>query len=113
MKYDLEERTFGFSKEVLRFLKSLKICFYQREIVEQLLRAVFSIGANYQEANGASSKREFRNKVAICKKEAKEAKYWLRLLAETGADRERLRVFWKEADKRVRIFSKIIKNTVV
>ena len=49
-------------------------------IISQLIRSGTSIGANYCEANGGSSKKDFYNKIYICKKEAKETKYWLKLL---------------------------------
>jgi len=53
-----------------------------------LLRAGTSVGANYQEANGASSKKDFKNKIAICRKEIMETKYWLRMLSKADEHNE-------------------------
>lgn len=63
MQYDLEERTKKFSKAVIRFLLKIKMNEINRNIVSQLSRSATSVGANYCEANGASSKKDFRNKM--------------------------------------------------
>ncbi len=64
------------------------------------------------EANGASSKKDFKNKIFICKKESKETKYWIRLLANTSKEVENdCRLLWKEAQELTLIFSKIAVNT--
>lgn len=54
-----------------------------RVILDQLVRASSSIGANYTEANNAVSRLDFRNKMYTAKKEAAETRYWLRLLAKS------------------------------
>jgi len=109
MEYDLEERTVNFSKDVINLVKTIKVSTINRSIIGQLVRSATSIGANYCEANGASSKKDFRNKIYICKKEAKETKYWLQLLAETESDKkEEIRRLWKEAQELTMIFSKIV-----
>ncbi len=69
-KYDLEERTAKFGEDVIGFCKVVKQDAITRPIISQLVRSGTSIGANYMEANAASSKRDFRNKIYICKKEA-------------------------------------------
>lgn len=108
MKYDLEGRTLQFSKEVLQFLKKVKKSYLNENILLQLIRCVTSVGANYREANGASSKKDFRNKVFICRKEIQESKYWIELLAELENDeKEHLRKLWKEAHELTLIFNKI------
>ncbi len=83
MKYDLEERTTKFSEELIELCKKVPKTTVTIPIVSQLVRSGTSMGANYMEANGAFSKKDFRNKVSICKKEGRETKYWLRLLAKT------------------------------
>lgn len=80
MKYDLEERTARFAEMVILLCKKAPKNVITNPIVLQLIRAATSVGANYCEANGASSKKDFKNKIFICKKEIKEAKYWLRML---------------------------------
>jgi four helix bundle protein len=111
MIYDLEERTTKFSKELLSFLTKILITFFNKNIISQLLRSGTSIGANYQEANGSISKKDFKNKISICKKETKETKYWIELLAQIETtQKDQLRIFWKEAQEFILIFGKIMFN---
>lgn len=84
MKYDLEERTAKFAEKIIEICKKVPKNTITISIINQLIRAGTSIGANYTEANGASSKKDFKNKIHLCKKEAMETKYWLRLLAKTN-----------------------------
>ena len=77
-----------------------------------MVRSGTSIGANYCEANGADSKKDFSHKISICKKEAKETKYWLRLLAKACPEfADECRLLWQEAQEFTLIFSKIAVNT--
>ncbi|HLC94863.1 MAG TPA: four helix bundle protein [Patescibacteria group bacterium] len=64
MQYDLEERTKQFSKDIIGCLLKMKINEINRNIISQLSRSATSVGANYCEANGASSKNDFRNKIS-------------------------------------------------
>lgn len=73
--FDLEERTAKFGEAVIGFCKATEQNNITKPIVNQLIRSSTSIGANYMEANGASSKKDFRNKIFICKKEAQETKH--------------------------------------
>lgn len=108
MQYDLQERTKNFSKAVIIFLKSMKINELNRNIISQLLRAATSVGANYHEANGASSKNDFRNKIHICRKEIQETEYWLDLLNETLSEKDKkLNNLQAEAHELTLIFNKI------
>ena len=77
-KYNLEERTALFGEQIIRLCRTVKNDRLADPILNQLIRSGTSIGANYMEANGASSKRDFKNKIFICKKEAQETKHWLR-----------------------------------
>ncbi len=109
MQYDLEDRTKQFSKDVLAVLNSLSRTNINASIISQLSRSATSVGANYREANGASSKKDFRNKIHICKKEIAETKYWIELLAEIEKEkRDTLRTVWKEAHELTLIFGKIV-----
>lgn len=111
-KYDLEKRTIGFSEEIIELCKILPKTVITIPIISQLIRAATSIGANYCEANGASSRRDFRNKIFICKKEAKETMYWLQLLAKAdAAHKEEFRKLWQEAHELAMIFAKIASST--
>ena len=114
MKYDLEERTSIFSERLIDFYKKCPKNVITIPLIDQGLRAGTSIGANYMEANGASSKKDFKNKIFICKKEGKEAMYWLRLMAKASDDeklRHECRSLWKEAHELTLIFSKIASKT--
>lgn len=107
-KYNLEERTIKFSEQIILFLKTLKKDSINLPLINQLVRSATSIGANYCEANGASSKKDFKNKICICKKEAKETKYWLQLIAKANPDKSNeCRNLWKETQELTLIFSKI------
>lgn len=106
-RYDLEKRTTGFAKQIIYFCKNERITVITKPIIDQLLRSATSIGANYHEANGADSKKDFRNKISICKKEAKETMYWLELLETQSSNKTELRTLWKEAHELTLIFSAI------
>ena len=82
--YDLEERTFQFSKNVRLFVKTLPKTIANIEDGKQVIRASGSVGANYREANEALSKKDFMMRIKISRKEAKESSYWLRLINETN-----------------------------
>ncbi len=112
MTYDLEERTAKFSENIIDLCKKVPKSVVNVPIIDQLIRAGTSMGANYAEANGASSKRDFKNKIFICKKEGIETKYWLRLLAkaEESLGKE-CRILWQEAQGLTLIFSKIAKSS--
>ena len=111
-KYDLEEGTSVFAEKVIDLCKKVPQNAITNPLINQLVKSGTSIGANYAEANGASSKRDFNNKVCICKKEGRETKYWLRILAKTEANlAEECLLLWKEAQELTLIFSKIVLKT--
>src|SRR3989344_2380980 len=110
--YDLEERTARFAEAVIDFCKSVRQDSITQPIINQLVRAGTSIGANYSEADEASSKKDFINKVSIANKESKETKYWLRILSYAAQEhKEEARMLWKEAEELNLIFSAIIRKT--
>ena len=107
-KYDLEERTAKFREDVITLCKTMKENTITRPLISQIVRSATSIGANYMEANGASSKKDFRNKIFICKKEAQETKHWLRMLEKAIPDKKQeLQKLWKECQELTMIFQKI------
>jgi len=111
-KYDLEERTIKFSKNIIEFAKKLPQNLITKPLINQLVRAGTSIGANYCEANEANSKKDFINKIAIAKKETKETKYWLRVIVDAvPASKSEARILWKEAQEFNLIFATIIRNS--
>jgi len=110
-RYDLEERTFEFAKASRAFVKQLPRTISNIEDVKQFIRASGSIGANYIEANEAIGKKDFVMKIKICRREAKESRYWLRLIDTDGkleGDRARL---LDEADELMKIFGAIVRKS--
>lgn len=103
-----------FSESLIDFLKQCPKNILVIPIISQCLRSGTSIGANYREANGASSKRDFQNKIYTCKKECKETLYWLQLLGKSLEDeklKQYCRKLWKETKELTLIFSKIASST--
>ena len=110
--YDLEERTALFGEELIEFCRGLPFDPVTSPVISQLVAAGTSIGANYCEADEAESKRDFRHKVAICRKESKETKYWLRMVAKAApAQKSAARELWTEAKGLHLIFCAIIRTT--
>jgi four helix bundle protein len=108
-RFDLEERTSVFGERIINFCQKTRITLIVEPLIKQLIRSATSIGANYMEANGSDSKKDFKNKISICKKEAKETTYWLRMLANSLPDKkEELRIYWTEARELSLIFAAII-----
>jgi four helix bundle protein len=110
-RYDLEERTFEFAKASRAFVKQLPRTISNIEDVKQFIRASGSIGANYIEANEAIGKKDFVMKIKICRREAKESRYWLRLIDTNGkleGDQARL---LDEADELMKIFGAIVRKS--
>lgn len=113
-KYDLEERTMKFSNELIDFCKLCSKNIITIPLINQVIRSGTSIGANYREANGASSKKDFQNKIFICKKESKETLYWLELIGKAVDDeklKKECRNLWQESRELTLIFSKIAYST--
>ena len=115
-KYDLAERTAVFGENIIALCKSISETVITRPILGQLIRSGMSIGLNYAEATNASSKRDFRNKIHIVKKECQETKLTLRFLAKAVPEKkEIIRNTWKECHELTLIFQKIassLANTV-
>jgi len=110
--YDLEERTYQFALKVRQLISEHK---WQRQHwtdIDQLLRSSGSVGANYIEANNSLSSKDFSYRIKISKKEAKESRYWTRLLGATADEQTKaeLREIYQEADELMRILATILKN---
>ncbi len=107
--FDLEERMSDFGVEIVKFCRSLKADHVTRPLISQLVRSATSIGANYAEANNGSSKKDFRNKAHIAKKEAQETKHWLKMLTPCYLEhRGEISNFWQEAHELTLILQTII-----
>jgi len=106
--YNLEERTAKFGESVIVFCKNTAQDTINKPIINQLIRSATSVGANYMEANGASSRKDFSNKIFICKKEVQETKHWFRMMSQCNPEkRDELRKMWQEAQELTMIFQKI------
>ncbi len=92
-KYDLEDRTLCFAKSVIELVNKLDKTIANIEIGKQLVRSSGSVGANYIEANESLSKKDFLLRIKICRKEAKESCYWLKLVPVTEKGRKKEPVF--------------------
>ena len=108
-KYDLEERTAQFGEAVIEFVKMLPKSPINNPLISQIVRAGTSVGANYMEADGAESKKDFQHKISLCKKECKETKHWLRMIAKANQNkRNDCQKLWREAQELTLIFSSIL-----
>ena len=114
IRYDWEDRTLAFAKDVRRFIKKLPKTLANIEDGRQLIKASGSVGANYIEANEALSKKDFIMRIKICRKEGKESRHWLRLIGtedKTGLEEES-RDLEKEASELTSIFGSILTKSL-
>ena len=111
--YDLEERTFQFAKAIRLFVKTMPKTIANIEDGKQLIKASGSVGANYREANESLSKKDFKMRIKISRKEAKESAYWLRLLHETNRLKNAgdAKSLMQEANELKKIFSSILEKS--
>ena len=109
--YDLEKRTFMFAKNAREYVAKLPKSLTNAEIGRQLIRSAGSVGANYIEADEALSSKDFIMRIKICKKEAKESRYWLELSIPRTEDKELKSHLIDESTQLVKIFATIIKNS--
>ena len=109
-QYDLEERTLKFTRDVIALINDLPKSLPNNEITRQLVRSAGSIGANYIEANEALGKKDFAMRIRICRKEAKESRYWLKLISCEGGDDKRQKLV-QESTELMKIFGSILEKT--
>jgi len=108
--YDLEERTFIFARDVALFIKTVPTNLSNIEYCKQLIRSSASVGSNYIEANEALSKKDFLMRIKICRKEAKETAYWLRLINNTNEKIDKTKILFGESIELKKIFSSMIEK---
>ena len=112
-QYDLESRTLDYAKNSRAFVKKLQKTIANIEDSKQLIRSSGSVGANYIEANESFSKKDFILRAKICRKEAKESRYWLQLIDikdDVELEDERIKLI-KEATELMNIFGAIIRKS--
>ena len=111
-KYDLEERTAKFGENIIDFCKKVQRGPITDPLITQLVKAGTSVGANYCEADCAETRKDFEHKLGICKKESKESRHWLRMIAKAVPElKEFARVLWNEANELNLIFTAIVKKS--
>ena len=111
--FDLEERTGRFGEQVIAFARRIPASPVTECLIRQFVRSGTSIGANYGEANDAESRKDFRHKSGICRKESKETKDWLRMIAAAAPDLSPdARRLYQEAKELNLIFGKIRRSTL-
>ena len=111
-KYDLEERTAKLGENIIKFAKKIPENSITKSLIPQLVRAGTSIGSNYCEADDAESKNDFKHKIGICKKEARETKHWLRMIVVIVPElKEEARKLWQEAKELNLIFNAIVHSS--
>ncbi len=109
--YDLGERTKNFAKEVREYVKRLPKTLTTIEDAKQLVRASGSVGANYIEAEEALSKKDFILRIKICRKEAKESRYWFELIDSHNENSKKRDKLVQEATELTKIFGSIIEKS--
>ena len=106
--FDLAERTALFGESIIAFARDIQRDDVTGPVIRQLVRSATSIGANYVEADEAGSHNEFRYRVSVCCREARETQYWLRMLVAANAIyKDSARSLWQEANELTRIFGAI------
>jgi four helix bundle protein len=110
--FDLEERTARFGEEVIRFLKKVPRGPHNDRLIDQLTGCGTSVGANYCEANESLSKKDFKNIIGRCRKEGKECKFFLRMIAASEPNvAEEARTLYREAKELHLIFAAIFRKS--
>lgn len=110
-KFDLDERTAKFGESIIEFCKKVPRNPITSPLINQLVRSGTSVGANYSEADDAESKQDFRHKIGICKKEARETKHFLRMFILAVPEMEtEIRLLWQEAKELNLIFNAIYRK---
>lgn len=109
--FNLEERTYKYTKEIIAFVNICPKTMVNSELIRQLIRSSGSVGANYIEAREALSKKDFAMRVKICRKEIKESAYWLRLLeVRDDSVEQKRRALIDESIELLRIFASIVEK---
>lgn len=104
---ELGERILDYGTSIIKVGEALPNTLVARRIADQLLRSGLSVGANFEEAQAAESAADFAHKLQIALKEAREAKYWLRVVSEK-LPRQRLELLVDESDQLVAMLSKAV-----
>lgn len=109
--FDLEERTAKFGEDVIAYVRNVLVTPVTEPVIRQLVNSATSVGANYCEADDAGSKKEFYYRISLCKRESRETKHWLRMMAQAVPEKkEQARRLWQEARELNLIFAAIYRS---
>lgn len=109
--YDLEERTAVFGENIIKFCKIIPKNPITEPLIRQLVKSGTSVGANFSEADDAESKMDFKHKIGICKKEARESKHFIRMIVVAVPElKGKAKVLWVEARELNLIFNSIYRK---
>jgi len=110
--YDLEDRTLEYGKRIIRMCQALPKNTINFKLIDQIIRSGTSMGANYREANETETKKDFKYRIRICRKEGKETIYWLNLIIEANQSfKERIMPLSQETVELVKIFASILEKS--
>ncbi len=111
VRFDLEDRTAKFGEDVIKFCQKIPRSPLTDPLITQMVKCGTSTGANYSEADDAESKMDFKHKIGICKKEARESKHFIRMIVVAVPSlKEEARILWQEAKELNLIFNSIYKK---
>jgi len=105
---DIAERLIQFSVDIIKYVDTMPGSYATRHICSQMVRSGTSAGANYEEARGAESGKDFIHKLGICLKELRETRYWLKILGRAGYSLQNHEQILQEADELCRIIGKSV-----
>jgi four helix bundle protein len=112
--YDLEERTARFGERIILFARKIPRSPVNNRLIDQLVGAATSVGANYCEADDGVSRADFKHRIGICRKEARETKFFLRMVSTAEPSlKPEARDLWREAHSLHRIFCRIWRSTTL
>ena len=112
--FDLAERTAAFGEQIIRFSRTIRRDPVTTPLISQLVRSATSIGANYVEADEAGSKKEFAYRISVCRREARETQYWLRMIVAAKPEiKDQARDLWREAKELALIVAAIHRKVVL
>jgi four helix bundle protein len=112
--FDLAERTATFGEHIIRFSRTIRREAVTVPLINQLVRSATSVGANYVEADEAGSKKEFSYRISVCRREARETQYWLRMIVAAQPEmKEHARALWREAKELAFILSAIHRKSIL
>ncbi len=111
-KNEIVEKTYNFALKIVKLVRILPKDVSGYALGKQLIRSGTSVGANVEEAQGASSKKDFVNKMNIAKKEARETRYWLNLMMDSGIlSKSKVLDVMDECNSIVNILTAIVKTS--